>query len=81
MRAHLFSGALGGARIAVDIVTSSHEGVRFLTSMGRGSRGADRPSSTAAEARWVQAFVDLVRAARPAASGRRTLVAHPRPAF
>jgi hypothetical protein len=40
-----------------------------------------RPSSTAAEAPWVEAFLDLVRAARVVTGGRRALVAHPRPAF
>jgi hypothetical protein len=38
-------------------------------------------SRTAAEASWMEAFLELVRAARVAASGRRTLVAYPRPAF
>ena len=38
MRAHLLSGALGEAGLAVDIVTTSREGVRFLASMGRPSR-------------------------------------------
>jgi hypothetical protein len=38
MRAHLLSGALGEAGVAVDIVTTSAEGVRFLASMGRDSR-------------------------------------------
>jgi hypothetical protein len=47
---------------------------------GRGPAGG-RPSRTAAEATWVEAFLELMRAARVAASGRRTLVAHPRPAF
>jgi hypothetical protein len=37
MRAHLLSGVLGEAGIAVDIVTTSREGVRFLASMGRSS--------------------------------------------
>jgi hypothetical protein len=47
---------------------------------GRGPAGG-RPSRSAAEAPWVEAFVELVRAARVAAAGRRTLVAHPRPAY
>jgi hypothetical protein len=46
----------------------------------RGPTGGG-PSRTAAEASWVEAFLELVRAARVAASGRRTLVAYPRPAF
>lgn len=38
MRAHLLSGALAEAGLAVDIVTTSPEGVRFLASMGRQAR-------------------------------------------
>ena len=47
------------------------------------SRGTStgRPSLTAAEGPWVEAFLELVRAARVVTSGRRALVAHPRPAF
>jgi hypothetical protein len=37
MRAHLLSGVLGESGLAVDIVTTSREGVRFLASMGRSS--------------------------------------------
>jgi hypothetical protein len=38
MRAHLLSGALGEAGLAVDVVTTCRDGVRFFASMGRGSR-------------------------------------------
>jgi hypothetical protein len=49
--------------------------------LGRRGPAGGHPSRTAAEASWVEAFLELVRAARAAASGRRTLGAHPRPAF
>jgi hypothetical protein len=39
------------------------------------------PSRSDAGAPWVEAFLELVRAARVVTSGRRALVAHPRPAF
>jgi len=47
------------------------------------SRGtsAGRPARRAAEVPWVEAFLEVVRAARVVTSGRRVLVAHPRPAF
>jgi len=47
------------------------------------SRGtsAGRPARSTAEVPWVEAFLELVRAARVVTSGRRALVAHPRPAF
>src|SRR5262245_60205427 len=38
MRAHLLSGALGEEGITVAIVTNSHDGMRFLSSMGHASR-------------------------------------------
>jgi hypothetical protein len=48
--------------------------------VGRGSPMGGT-SRTAAETPWVEAFLELVRAARVVTSGRRALVAHPRPAF
>ena len=38
MRAHLLSSALAPASIDVDIVTTSHEGIRFLETLGSPSR-------------------------------------------
>jgi hypothetical protein len=39
------------------------------------------PASAAADAAWAETFLELVRASRLVRSGRRALVARPRPAF
>jgi hypothetical protein len=65
---------VGDPELARAIATAAAELVSRGTAVGGSSR-------TDAEAPWVEAFLELVRAARVVTSGRRALVAHPRPAF
>ncbi len=65
---------VGDPELARSITTAA-------TALARRGPMGGRSSRTAAETAWAEAFLELVRAARVVASGRRTLVAHPRPAF
>jgi hypothetical protein len=65
---------VGDPELARSIATAAAALVSRGTTIGG-------PSRTDAEAPWVEAFLELVRAARVVTSGRRALVAHPRPAF